>query len=172
MLAFLLTHWEMILAIIGNIIGWGKSFIKLLDWLFNKRKAYYERALKTCGWSEQYMCGTYFELKNRLHHIRDHIDGKLSGANMLKYWSSGYLENDSKMVVEYDYFNNCANTFMWSWKLPRRLKKLNYLLLCNLTKDGIKSDTHEIRTLAVECLEIIDSKISKYQLPENTQHNF
>ena len=170
MLAFLLAHWEMILAIIGNIIGWGKSFTKLLDWMFNKRKAYYERALKTCGYSTQYKFGTYFELKTRLHQIRDYIDGKFPIKGLVESFSSGYLAYTAEMKIDYHYFEDCANCLNKSWKLSRKLKRLNYLLLCNFSKDGIKNERHEIRNLAVECLRIIDDKISKYNLPENTEN--
>lgn len=172
LITFITTHLELIFAIIGNIIGWGKSFKKFLDWSFEKRRAYYIRAFKTCGWSNQYMCGTYFKLKQRLHHIRDHVDGKLSGKDLVRYWSSGYLENDSKMYIEYNYFYDCSNCLKYSFFLKRKLRKLNYMLLCNMTNNGIMNDKHEIRTLANECLEIIDSKISEYQLPENNIHNF
>ena len=171
MISFLLAHWEMILAIIGNVIGWGKCFIKLLDWIFRKRKTYYECALKTCGWSDQYLFGTYFELKTKLHNIIDHIDGKLSGKKLAEYFSTVYLDDkNSKLMIDYNYFDRCANLLNKNWKLSRKLRKLNNLLLCNFTKDGIKTEAHEIRTLANDCLCIIDSLISKYQLSENNKN--
>lgn len=171
-LLFLSAHWEIIAAIIGNVIGWSKSVKKFFDWLFERRRAYYIRALTTCGWSDEYMCGTYFELKKRLQHIRDHIDGKLSGKDLVRFWSSGYSGNDSKTHIEYNYFYDCSNCLKYSFFLKMKLRKLNYVLLCNMTNNGIINDKHEIRALAVKCLEIIDAKISKYQLPENNIHCF
>lgn len=168
---FIIEHFEILIAIIANIIGWTKTLTKILDWNFNKKKYYYTSAFKTCGYSTQYMCGTYFKIKERLHQIRDHIDQKLPAEGLVESFSSCYLKYSSNMNIDYEYFENCANILYKNIKLSKKLKKLNDLLRCNFSNNGILNETCEIRNLAIECLNIINQIISKYQLPENTNHS-
>lgn len=169
------TPTEIILtitAIIGNILGWSKTLIKVLNWRFNRKKEYYTRGLKSGGYSTQFKCGTYFKLKERLHLIRDYIDGLVPINEIVTNFGRAYLQYSGTIKIDYNYFDECANALSANHKLSRNLRKLNALLLVNLSTDGIKNESHAIRELSVECLSIIDHIISKYQLPENEHSCF
>lgn len=164
------TPLEIILtitAIIGNILGWSKAVIKVINWRFNQKKEYYTRGLKSGGYSTQFKCGTYFKLKQRLHLMRDYIDGVVPINAIVTNFGRVYLQYSGTIKIDYNYFDDCANALSENHKLSRKLRKLNALLRVHLSKDGIKNERHTIRELSVECLHIIDNIISKYQLTEN-----
>jgi len=161
-----------ITAILGNILGWSKTVIKVLNWRFNRKKEYYTRGLKSGGYSTQFLYGTYFTIKKRLHLIRDYIDGKVPIDAIVTALGSVYLKYSGTIKIDYNYFDDCANALSANHKLSRKLRQLNELLRVNLSDNGIKNERHAIRELSVECLHIIDNIISKYQLPENEHSCF